>query len=56
MENDDGDADVISEAAKVSRWRRDQFKELGYGHLDAIELDRAGVDPHELKKLIGAGC
>ena len=37
-------------------WHLERFDELGYPWDIAEQLDRAGVDWHELKRLLDAGC
>jgi hypothetical protein len=44
------------ESARVRRWRRDQFYELGFQLADARALSEAPVDLGDTRTLIAAGC
>jgi hypothetical protein len=44
------------ESARVRRWRRDQFYELGFPLADARALAEAPVDLGDSRKLMAAGC
>ncbi|MDH4103723.1 MAG: hypothetical protein OEW52_09635 [Thermoleophilia bacterium] len=44
------------EDRRVSDWRLDQFRLLGFGDEDAWLLEGAGVDVHLTRSLVGAGC
>jgi hypothetical protein len=44
------------ESARVRRWRRDQFYDLGFPLADARALAEAPVDLADSRKLIAAGC
>ena len=46
----------IEEDERVSRWRHDQFRSLGFGEEDACLLSESEVDLHRARSLISAGC
>jgi len=47
---------VLSEEARIHRWRRAQFIALGFSLREAQALTKAPVDLGEMRTLIGAGC
>ncbi len=47
---------MLSEIARVRRWRRAQFLALGFAPKDAAALAKAPVDLGEARKLVEAGC
>jgi hypothetical protein len=47
---------VLSEEARIHRWRRTQFLALGFTLREAQALTKAPVDLGEMRTLIGAGC
>ncbi len=47
---------VLSEEARIHRWRRAQFIALGFTLREAQALTKAPVDLGEMRTLIGAGC
>lgn len=55
---DPGDEQLASddENARSYAWARDRFVELGYKPADAEELAVHGVDWHNLRALLAAGC
>ena len=44
------------EDRRVSDWRFDQFRLLGFGDEDAWLLEGAGADVQLTRSLVGAGC
>ena len=44
------------EDRRVSDWRFDQFRELGFGDEQAWLLEGAGADLQLARSLVGAGC
>ena len=47
---------VLSEEARILRWRRAQFLALGFTLREAQALTRAPVDLGQMRTLIGSGC
>jgi hypothetical protein len=47
---------VLSEEARILRWRRAQFLALGFTLTEAQALTRAPVDLGQMRTLIGSGC
>jgi hypothetical protein len=47
---------VLSEEARIRRWRRAQFLALGFTLREAQALTKAPVDLGQVRTLIGAGC
>ena len=46
----------VQEDERVSRWRFDQFRSLGFGEEDACLLSESEVDLNRARSLIAAGC
>jgi hypothetical protein len=47
---------VLSEQARILRWRRAQFLALGFSLREAQALTKAPVDLGKMRTLIEAGC
>lgn len=47
---------VLSEKARILRWRRAQFLALGFTLREAQALTKAPVDLGQMRALIGSGC
>lgn len=55
-ENAEQERQVLSEEARIRRWRRAQFLALGFTLREAQALTKAPVDLGQVRTLIGAGC
>ncbi len=49
-------AALSPEDQRVTRWRLEQFRLLGFGDEDAWMLVDSGADLHLVRSLVGAGC
>jgi len=47
---------VLSEEARIRRWRRAQFLALGFTLREAQALTKAPVDLGQMRTLIASGC
>jgi hypothetical protein len=47
---------VLTEEARILRWRRAQFVALGFTLGEAQVLTKAPVDLGQMRALIGSGC
>ncbi len=48
--------ELSPEDERVTRWRFDQFRALGFGEEDSWMLVDSGADLQLARSLIGAGC
>jgi hypothetical protein len=48
--------EIDEEDRRVSRWRFDQLRALGFGDEQAWLLSASGADLHRTRSLIEAGC
>jgi hypothetical protein len=55
-ENAEQERPVLTEEARILRWRRAQFLALGFTLREAQALTKAPVDLGQMRSLIGAGC
>jgi hypothetical protein len=49
-------AELSPEDQRVTRWRFDQFRVLGFGEEDAWLLVESGADLQLARSLVNAGC
>jgi hypothetical protein len=47
---------AVKERLLVTRWRFEQFAELGFTESDSATLAEASADLNLMRRLIGAGC
>jgi hypothetical protein len=47
---------IRDERLRVRRWRREQFRELGFAFAEANSLATSTADLNEARKLVQAGC
>jgi hypothetical protein len=47
---------LLTEEVEVFRWRVEQFRQLGFGEADAVELAGSGADLGQARYLLASGC
>lgn len=50
------EAERITDAVCVRRWRRKQFRDMGFSLREAQQLTKSPVDLGEMRRLLAAGC